>query len=131
MEEKKIKSEETQEETQKERQKKETLRDYETRLEVVLEMKQMTDTKAWKDFYSGIMNIRRNAEILVLDEEKTRDIIKRQEEVKVVKQIIKLVQKSIENLNAYCNAMPLFRNYFHTNAIFNEALGIIEIKESE
>jgi uncharacterized protein (DUF3084 family) len=111
-----------------EKQKKEKARDdYNSRLHRVYQLKEMTDTKAWQEYYSKIQRLKEQAAKDVLTAEKTRDIIKFQEMVKILDGTVTGVQGPVEELNRYCHDMPLFAAEFMVRANWNKGLGMVEL----
>ena len=107
--------------------KKQAHADYDERLKIVRQLKQMTDTPAWQIFYIGIQGRIKTHGLLVLDAEKTRDVIQHQEGVKILKGLIQNVRQPVEDLNGFVNNMPLFAPSEVARANFNEALGTVEL----
>ncbi len=87
----------------------------------------MTDTEAWKELYQKMQNLKIKHSKLILSEDKTREMIRHQEFIKIIDEISDLLKQPIENLNDYCNNMPLFQELFSHHANFNSTLGIVEI----
>jgi hypothetical protein len=104
--------------------------EYDKLLSGVHALNEMADTEAWKRFYNDLIADRTRHEQDILTEEKTRDMVRHQECIKIINGIIKKVQKPIADLNAYCVAMPLFSAEFHTRAQWNAALGTVEFSKS-
>ena len=103
--------------------------DYGQRLADVKKMKEMTDTDAFQEFYSGLkLKVETHAE-LILTSEKSREVIAHQEGVKVIRDIMASFSKPVKALNAFVSNMPLFSALFPIRAEWNEALGKIILKE--
>lgn len=90
----------------------------------------MTSTPAWKDYYNKLQQMKKEHSHLILTEEKTREMIRHQEGIKVIDEIIDILRQPVINLNDYCNNMPLFAKQFQYRANFNIALGIVEVSEA-
>jgi hypothetical protein len=88
----------------------------------------MTDTAAWQDFYRHIQAEITKHGVEILDAEKTREIVQHQEGVKVLKALVSVVRKPVDDLTHLINSMTLFRPVIHTAAEFNTALGRIDLK---
>ncbi len=100
---------------------------YQERLTRVHELKAMTDTKRWQKFYAGIQkDIERHARE-VLDAEKTRDVLRHQEGVKILRAILDNVSAPVGELQSYINDMPLFAQGMKTRAKWNAGVGIVEL----
>ena len=104
------------------------LGDYHKRLEKVREFKAMTDTTAWQSYYSGLLNRIEKHGQMVLDAEQTRDVVRHQEGVKIIRSILEEVEQVVKDLNSYVNAQPLFAPLMHTRAEWNAALCKIELR---
>jgi hypothetical protein len=103
--------------------------DYEGYLDDVLALKKMTDTAAWRAFYSVLRRMETQHGRDVLNAEKAREIVRHQEGVKLVREIVKRVQQPVENLSNFCNSAPLFASLFDVRAAWNEAIGIVELSQ--
>jgi len=101
--------------------------DYEGYLNDVLSLKTMTDTEAWRSFYSVLRRMETQHGRDVLNAEKAREIVRHQEGVKLIREIIKRVQQPVDNLSNFCNSAPLFASLFDVRAAWNEALGTVEL----
>lgn len=122
-----LKAQEQRAQEVEENKKKVARKDYEDHLESVNELKEMTDTKAWQKFYANLQRAIAKAGRSVLDAEKTRDIIKFQESVKIIRQIIAKVKEPVNEMNTFCTAAPLFVQQFPVRAGFNDATGKVEL----
>ncbi len=112
-----------------ERQEKKVIsKDYDDRMKDVEELQTMTKTKAWQKFHANLRRAIDKAGKSVLDAEKTRDIIKFQESVKIIRQILAKVREPVDELNSFCNAHPLFVSQFPVRAAYNNATGTVEMK---
>lgn len=103
---------------------------YEKVLNNLIELKKMTDTSAWRKTYSQIIAMRKEHARMILIEEKTREMVARQEAIKFIDSLLEAVQKPISDLNEYCVSMPLFAKEFHTRGQWNAAIGTVELSES-
>lgn len=104
------------------------LGDYNKRLELVREYKAMTDTNAWQSFYGRLLHrIEKHGE-MVLEAEQTRDVVRHQEGVKIIRSVLDEVEQVVKDLNSYVNAQPLFAPQMKTRAEWNAALGKIELR---
>lgn len=104
------------------------LGDYRKRLERVKETKEMTDTAAWQAFYGRLQNRIEKHGQQVLDAEQTRDVVRHQEGVKIIRSVIEEIEQVVHDLNGYVNAQPLFAPQMKTRADWNAALGKIELR---
>lgn len=109
-------------------EKKKALSDYEKHLKAVKDLKEMTDTASWREFHSRIQKQLAQHGRDVLDAEKTRDIIRHQEGVKILKEIIAEVCEPVTKLQGYVRDMPLFAKDFKDLAEWNTALGQVEMR---
>lgn len=114
-------------EAAEERKKKQAFMDYGGLLAKVKEVKVMTDTPAWKTFYAKMKRRITAAANDILDVEKSRDVVRCQETVKVIKAVINDVRMPVDDLNQFCNSMPLFAQNFSQMAIFNDGIGTVEL----
>jgi hypothetical protein len=105
-----------------------SLTDYERRLRDVEKLKEMTDTEAWQDFYRSIQQSIDAHGAAVLDAEKSREVIRHQEGVKILRGLIESVQECIAELNRFVTACPLFVQDMPLRATWNETLGTVELK---
>lgn len=101
--------------------------DYGKMLDEVKRLKEMTDTEAWRKFYTGLQKQKESARDEVLNAEKTRDIIKFQETVKILGAVARNVRGPVDDLNRFCNDMPLFAQEFKVRASWNNGQGIVEL----
>lgn len=121
------KRQEEEAEAAEERKKKQAHEDYKGHLANVETLKTMTDTSAWKTFYVGLKRRIDAASRDILDVEKSRDVVRCQETVKVIRAIIKDARTPVDNMNSFCNAMPLFAQGFSTRASWNDGIGTVEL----
>jgi hypothetical protein len=108
---------------------KEAMSDYQKRLDAVLALKTMTDCPCWQAFHSRIQKDIAGHGMAVLDAEKPRDVVKHQEGVKILKEIISGVRAPVDALTELVNEMPLYSNGMRTRAAWNVALGRVMITE--
>lgn len=104
--------------------------DYEDKLAKVMSLKDMTDSKAWRWIYDELLNARKLHEQQILTEDKTREMIRHQEAIKMINGMFLKAQQPINELNDYCVSMPLFSSEFHTRAQWNSGNGTVELVES-
>jgi hypothetical protein len=104
---------------------------YESLMASVMELQALTDMPAWRKLYANVQSKIKMHGSMVLDAEKTRDIIQHQEGVKVLRGFIADVRRPVDDLVNFCNSMPLFGGEFHTRAQWNEALGTVELKSAK
>jgi hypothetical protein len=104
--------------------------EYEDKLRPVLELNTLTSTPGWRRFYDRLVSRRKDHEISILTEEQTRRMVAHQEAIKFIQGLLCEPKQPIEDLNAYCSAMPLFATEFHTRAQWNPGLGTVELRES-
>jgi len=102
-------------------------KDYADHLHEVEELKAMTETKAWQKFYANLRRAITKAGKDILDAEKTREIIRYQESVKIIRQILVKVREPVDEMNTFCNAHPLFVAEFPVRPEWNEATGTVEL----
>jgi len=108
--------------------KKEAISDYKEKLDAVSELKKMTDTKAWQKFYAHINRSIEEHGKKVLDAEQTREIVRQQEGVKILRSLKYKVKEPVSELNNFCHNMPLFAQEFDVRASWNDAIGKVELK---
>ena len=101
--------------------------DYGKLLDDVKRLKEMIDTEAWRKFYTDLLKEKERARDAVLEAEKTRDIIRFQETVKILGAVAKNIRGPVDDLNRFCNDMPLFAQEFKVRASWNEGQGIVEL----
>lgn len=109
------------------RKKEQANKDYKGHLTTVEELKEMTDTTAWKKFHTNLQRRIDGAAKAILDAEKPRDVIRCQESVKLIRAIIAEARTPVDALDSFCNAMPLFAQNFSVRAAWNDGLGIVEL----
>ncbi len=105
------------------------MNDVNKKLKRIKELMKMTNTPAWKAFYKRLTDsVRKNEEGLV-HLEKNREIIKAQEGVKIINQIIEDVQRPINDLNSLFDNHPLFTPAQQWEASFDKKTGTVDLKE--
>ena len=107
------------------------LNDYDGYLKKVVQMKEMTDTPAWKGLFRSWQRDKLETANAILTEDKTRDMIICQERIKAVNRLVESVELPVLNLQEFCNGMPLFAGNFKTRAAFNKDTGTIELRTAE
>jgi hypothetical protein len=113
-----------------EKQKEDAETGYQQRIDKVLELKGMTDTKAWSLFAEDLQIMQEQAKERLLNVEKTRDIVDCQQRVKIIDAIFNKVRQPVYELNDYIKSMPLFKESFKKRAAFTDdnKVEIIETK---
>jgi hypothetical protein len=103
--------------------------DYEKMLSQVMDLKEMTQTEAWQRNYRWLkMQVKKHADD-ILDAEKPRDVVRHQEGVKLIKEILESVKGPVEEMNEFISKMPLFSGSFKVRAAWNDDLGIVQLTE--
>lgn len=110
---------------------KKALDDYEKRLKEVLDLKAMTDTTAWENYWSSLQNRLKRHGVLILDAEKPREVVEHQMGVEVIRELMSLCRTPVDNLNAYIREMPLYSKQMQTRADFNDILGKVILSEQK
>ncbi len=103
--------------------------DYDRLLKRVFELQDMTNTPAWQLFWKRLQNLRHQHALEIITEEKTRDMIRHQEAIKLIDSIKKQVVEPTGDLDSFCGAYPLFTPHFRHRATWNDALGTVQIKK--
>lgn len=117
-------------ETQVDRQEEKRRRtDYEKLLDKVKVVHELTNTDGWAALYTAI-----RAEIeahgkAVLDAEKPRDVVHHQMGVKVLRHVIELARRPVDDLNNFISSVPMFAQGYKTRAEWNEGLGKVVLKD--
>lgn len=101
--------------------------DYRRLIENIHHLADMTQKRGWDWMHDQLQNKRKTAEILILSEEKTRDMIRHQETIKVIQGIYSIIKDRVEELNNYPVKFPLFAIDFRSRAKFDEKSGIVTI----
>ncbi len=110
-------------------EKKAAMSDYKSHLGEAMQVKEMTDTKQWKEIYRHIKNSIECHKTSLEDAEKPRDVALHQAGIKVLRCLIDEVRQPIVELDNYIMGSPLFCQDMKTRAKWNEPLGIVEITE--
>ncbi len=125
--EKEQQAEEAKKREEQEKQKVES--DYDRLLKKIFELQDMTETPAWQNFWKQLQNLRVKHALEIVTEEKTRDMIRHQEAIKLIDSIKQRVAEPIGDLDSFCGAYPLFTPHFLHRATWNDALGTVQIKK--
>lgn len=108
--------------------KKDAMTDYNRLLDEVRAMKIMTDTKAWQDHYAYMKKQMAEHGKAILVDEKTRDMVRHQEAVKIYQDLIAHAQGPIDRLDQFINEMTLFSSGMTERAEWNAGTGRVDIK---
>lgn len=117
---------EKQDKTSEEYVRKQRLSEYERLLKHVTFLSEMCETVAFKKHYRHLLSRKYAHEKLILSAEKTRDILRSQEAIKEIDEILETLSLPVKELNDFCREMPLFAEDFHTRAEWKEEAGIVE-----
>jgi hypothetical protein len=101
--------------------------DHSGRYSALLALKEMTDTKAWREHYQSWMDDRELHYQSLLTAEKPRDIQGHQEAVRFIDRQLLALQKPIEMFNRYAYDYPLFSTHCGLLAHWNPELGAVEL----
>jgi len=102
---------------------KKAMTDYDRHLQAVQAVQAMTDTPAWQDFYANAQKIKRRCTLELLTAEKTRDVVRLQETVKAVGELVGFVKGPADDLKHFVESMPLFAGSMKTRADFDAKTG--------
>jgi hypothetical protein len=103
--------------------------EYDKKLADVRDLEAMTDTDSWRRIHTEIHAAITEHGVLILDAE-GRDVIRHQEGVKILRNVIDKVKKPIDELNKFITGSgPLFTSEMRHRAEWNSALGKVEMRE--
>lgn len=112
-------------------QKKDAQKHLSDREERILKLMMMTETEAWQMFYRVLVAREKKAVEALRTVEKTRDILRAQELVKLLSGkdgILEEIHRPIRLFNDFPEDMPLFKSLAKYKAVFNEATGIVSLE---
>lgn len=104
---------------------------YDKLVKSVKELQKLTKLRPFKDFYKSVIGKRETSQTEWVDEDKSREIVRHQETVRIVNSIIDDLRKPVDELNDFCNGMPLLAGLHPMRADFDEATGEVELKEEK
>lgn len=107
------------------------LNEYTSLLKDVKELKEMCDMEPFRKFYRHMMEIKADHDKNWKKEEKTKDMVARQQQSLFIETMQDYLGKQVNELNDYCHQFPLFAQDFKTRAKWIPELGVVELTTSE
>ena len=105
--------------------------EYERRLLRVRAYQAMCDTPAWQEFYSAIKRMEADALADLQTAEKTRDIVRDQESIRICERLVGFVIARVVELDDWVDQMPLFAGQSPVRAEWMPADGTIRLVDVE